>query len=150
MNTNYKSFKCPICNKKCVDLYVDTLSEKIISILPSSTEKIEIKDDLIAYCDSGIDLNLQKLVEGIKNHMSEKKLKEYCMIYKPIKQCDEGSKGNSQDSTHSNESTKKKSAEPNDKHITEILTVDEKALISPKNGQKSVPAKQPETIIMLD
>ena len=150
MNTNYKSFKCPICNKKCVDLYVDTLSEKIISILPPSTEKIEIKDDLIAYCDSEIDLNLQKLVDGIENHMSEKKLKEYCMIYKPIKQCNEGQKENSQDSTHSNESTKKKPADTNDKLITEVLTVDEKALMSSKNSQKSVPAKEPETIKMLD
>lgn len=82
MNTNFRSLKCPTCNKKAVDLYVDTLTQKMLTILPPKTEQIEIKDDLVAYCDSGVDIDLQKLAIWIENQSSDIEIKNAWLISK--------------------------------------------------------------------
>jgi len=65
MNANFRSLKCPIWNKKAVSLQVDIINLKFNKILPLDTTEIKIKENMVAYWDSGVEVDLEKLEHWI-------------------------------------------------------------------------------------
>ena len=75
MNSNVKRFNCPTWNKKAVNLYVDSLMYKICQLLTEKTTNIEIKEDMIAYWDSGIEINLELMSELLKKGVADTEIR---------------------------------------------------------------------------
>jgi hypothetical protein len=140
INTNFKRFRCPICNKKAVDLYVDILNFKFNKILPP-TEKIEIKDDMYAYWDSNVKINLEVLADWIQKQKSDEDIKllamsahlesnEVAIESQPQEQglkSDDFANKSDKESTADNELTAEKEnteISSNNKAVDEILDID--------------------------
>ena len=86
-------------------MQVDILNEALTKILPDQTEEIKIKDNLIAYCDSGVEVDLVKLADFIDKKKDENFMKENC-VSKSAKPFEDEINGQDVDSIVKNEKGK--------------------------------------------
>ena len=142
MNTNVKRFNCPTWNKKSVNIYVDSLMHKIWELLVEKTCNIEIKENMIAYWDSKIEIDLEKMAELIKQNASDSDIRAKCFKKAISNSSTSEKKCSSKDDNKENEfdeeeKTKSQDLDDIDKllmgsvptkkaeKITEILDIDE-------------------------